>query len=137
MTIREDFEKWAAGFGLDCLRLEGEDEYLIVETRYAWSGWQAATAQRDAEIVRLKAERDAFAQAATEAQAERDAARDERDALLKDAGRYCWLRNALYDGNVDVCEAYISMKVVGGCPDEGQFDAAIDEAMASSSKGGK
>ena len=138
MTIREDFEKWAAGFGLDCLRLEGEDEYLIVETRYAWSGWQAATAQRDAEIAQLRAERGLLDSVLAQVRRERDELleslesshklarelRAERDALLKDAERYRWLRQFRVD----------SYMASGSLAD---LDAAIDAAMTSSSKGGK
>lgn len=54
---------------------------------------------------------------------------DEVDALKPDAGRYRWLRNRLYFANVDVGEAYITMKVVGSCPSEKTIDAAIDAAV--------
>lgn len=46
----------------------------------------------------------------------------------EDAARYRWLRDSLYSGNVDVGEAYLTMRVVGSCPTENQFDAAIDAA---------
>lgn len=50
-------------------------------------------------------------------------------ALEKDALRYRWLKLRLYRGNVDVAEAYITMKVVGSCPEPAEIDAAIDAAM--------
>ena len=70
MSTHEDFEQWMA-------EQSGWNPYPDLR-----EAWQAATALRDAEIAQLKAERDAFTQAAEDAQAERDAARDERDALL-------------------------------------------------------
>jgi hypothetical protein len=51
--------------------------------------------------------------------------------VLKDAERYKWLRDSLYCGDVDVGEAYLTMKAVGSCPSEEQFDAAIDAAIAA------
>jgi hypothetical protein len=55
----------------------------------------------------------------------------ELDALKANAARYRWLRDGLYYGSVDVAETYITMKVVGSCPTEEQFDAAIDAAMST------
>jgi hypothetical protein len=89
-------------------------------------------AEADAEIADLRARCDVLeaaqeplADAALEAKAE-------RDALKADAERYRWLRDALYADDVDVGEAYVSMTLVGSCPSEEQFDAAIDEAMKES-----
>lgn len=52
----------------------------------------------------------------------------------KDGERYRFLRDRLYTHeSVDVGEAYVRMKVIGGCPSVEDFDRAIDEAAA---KGG-
>jgi hypothetical protein len=52
------------------------------------------------------------------------------EALQADARRYRWLRNDLYKNDVVIDEALIRFEVIGACPTEQQFDAAIDAAMA-------
>lgn len=44
-----------------------------------------------------------------------------------DAKRYRWLRRALYANDVDIGEAYITMKVIGACPSVEDFDRAMKE----------
>lgn len=44
-----------------------------------------------------------------------------------DAERYRTLREALFkDGEIEVGEAVVSLRVVGDCPDHEEFDAAVD-----------
>ena len=101
----------------------------------------------DAEIAQLKAERDALEeQLRTTIQAldgEADLLARQRDALLKDAERMAWLAaNTQWD-----CYGYWLPEICIELrePEEGEpafptredFNAAIDAAMASSSKGGK
>ena len=53
----------------------------------------------------------------------------------RDAARYRALRDALYSGSVDVGEAYITMRVVGSCPTEIEFDIALDRLVQPPNKG--
>ncbi len=78
------------------------------------------------EIAHLKAAQDAFVEVGFEIAAERDAAREERDALLKDAERYRLLRRGQH------------WSVVNGLGDVlrgAELDSAVDEIIAL--RGGK
>jgi hypothetical protein len=43
-----------------------------------------------------------------------------------DAARYRALRSALFQQNIDIGEAILSLRVIGNCPAERQFDRAVD-----------
>ena len=158
MSTHEDFDMWIEG------QLRDGNPYPDL-----LEAWQGASGQRDAEIAQLKAEvertqshlvhtiesRDATFRANESLKAEIAQLKAERDALLKDAERYRWLRGQ-HEGHEDMefdadglpmpieptALAWTvfrpeneSLEPVGCIV--GELDAAIDEAMASSSKGGK
>ena len=50
------------------------------------------------------------------------------EAMRKDAARYRWLRDALYQENIAVGEAELVLRVYGACPSIEQFDAAMQGA---------
>ncbi len=46
--------------------------------------------------------------------------------MQKDAERYRTLIDAIYRGNINVGEAYLTLKVVGKCPEKKDFDLILD-----------
>ena len=79
--------------------------------------------KRKAQADKWRAEADALRASRAEAEAK-------QAALEQDAARYRKMQSAMYDGDVDIGEAYVRMKVVGSCPSIEQFDAAIDAMKA-------
>lgn len=66
---------------------------------------------------------------ALEAESERDRLAAECEALRADAERYRAIKASLYAENIPIGEAYLTLRVVGTCPDVSEWDAAIDAAM--------